>query len=442
MRKPYGAVAGERLAVVSGPEQNKSAVHIQSEKGSLPTSDRAMRRRGAIKEIVQLDARMEQRAEIRTSPAHLRNLVDLNQFAATVEPTTNGSGTVTSTIMGVVTKILADVGQTVKAGQILAYISCPDLSDAQSNYLNALAKVHEAEAQIELIDTRVNLVKQDVERLRLLNREGITAVKDVQLSEAKLASTLSEKAAAKSMQLAASAHLAATQARLSAFGIRSVDIKDENISNVLPIKSPVSGVITQKSIQAGQMVGPGISNSGSSNSSSSGASQQSYLFTIVNLSKVWVMLEVPQSEVSHLKIGMPILFTSEVAPGRQFKGFVTRLGENFDPKWHTVGVRAEILNPDGVLKPGMFVIAQSLGQREGGSVLVVPNSALQSLHGKHIVFVKTNKHEYRLRHVKLGQRTASFSEVLDGLKAGEPVVSSGAFFVKSEAMRATISGAR
>jgi multidrug efflux pump subunit AcrA (membrane-fusion protein) len=81
------------------------------------------------------------------------------------------------------------------------------------------------------------------------------------------------------------------------------------------------------------------------------------LFKIIDLSLVWVMLEVPQDEISHVHIGAKVSFTTEVAPGKSFKGRVTKLGETFDAASRTASIRTEIENPNFILKPGMLVLA-------------------------------------------------------------------------------------
>jgi membrane fusion protein, heavy metal efflux system len=284
---------------------------------------------------------------------------------------------------------------------------------------------------LQQIKTRVELVNAEVDRAKLLNQEGIAATKEVQLAQSKRASVLSDLAAANAVETAALAYEASTKAKLHSLGLSTTALSDESISYELPLKSPITGVVVQRAVSPGQSVGLTISGISSTD-------PHNNLFTIADLSTVWVMLEVPQSEVSALKLGTPVIFRTEVAPDQVFHGRVTRLGQNFDAASRTVAVRTEIPNEKSVLKPGMLILATVMLDGQGRSVLSVSNNALQQIKNEDVVFVKVADSKYEKRIVKLGERTPEYAEVINGLRAGEQVVTDGSFFLKSEAVRATI----
>jgi len=393
------------------------------------TIPRPNSRGGAVNSFF-LDQAQEKRIGLKLEIMQVHPLKKKMEFSSTVEAPFEHTGVVTSVVHGVVTRVLADLGETVKAGQTLAYISSPDISEAQSNYLNAVAKVQEARAQLQQLKTKVELVNAEVDRAKLLNQEGIAATKEVQLAQSKRASVLSDLAAANAVETAALAYEASTNAKLQSLGLSTKSLSDKSISYELPLKSPVNGVVVQRAVSPGQSVGltvSGISPSDPHNN----------LFTIADLSTVWVMLEVPQSEVSALKLGTPVIFRTEVAPDQVFHGRVTRLGQNFDAASRTVAVRTEIPNQNSVLKPGMLILATVMLDGQGRSVLSVPYNALQQIQNEDVVFVKVADGKYEKHIVKLGERTPEYSEVISGVKAGEQVVTNGSFFLKSEAVRAT-----
>lgn len=385
----------------------------------------------ALDEFV-LTADMERRAGIEIAPVVNKALTKNAVFSSSIEATSKGSAVVNSLVHGIITRVLADVGQTVKAGQTLCYINCPDLLEAQSNYLTSVAKLQEARAQIVQVENRIQLVKSEVSRLQQLNKEGIAATKDLQSSEGRFATTEAELAAAKSLLSASKSYVAAAEIRLRSFGINSADVKDTNMINELPLKSPISGVIVKRAVSPGQNVNPSATSGTNQNAAEEG------LFSIVDLKKVWVMLEVPQSEVAALKLGAPVDFTTEVAPGKSFKGKVITPGEKFDPASRTVSVRVEINNPEGILKPGMLVIANANEGVTSGAVLTVPNSALQDIEGKTYVFVKIGEHRYRKMSVKVGHSNGASSQIISGVKPGQQVVTQGSFILKSEALKANL----
>ncbi|AGY60024.1 RND family efflux transporter MFP subunit [Gloeobacter kilaueensis JS1] len=376
---------------------------------------------------IALTEQMEKRAGIQVTTAQKRPLVNRSLFSSTIEAPTDRSGVVTASVQGVVTRVLADVGQTVARGQTLAYISTPMLAEAQAGYFSAVAKVQEAHAQVQLTDSRVQLARADYERESALYKKGISAQREQQAALARLDGTLSELAAAKSTEAAARSSLQAARARLNALR----QATGSSITDELALKSPVSGIVVSRMIQPGQVVNPATA--GTSNA-------EDHLFTITSLAEVWAMLEVPQSEVAGLKLGAPVQFTSEVAPGEAFKGRIIRLGETFDPQARTASVRVAIANPHGTLKPGMLVLAQAISGGSARPVLAVPTAAIQQIDGKDVVFVRTAPHRYRQQPVVLGERNAQLTQIVSGLTAGTEVVSDGSFVLKSEALKATLEG--
>jgi membrane fusion protein, heavy metal efflux system len=374
--------------------------------------------------LLILTPEMEQRAGVKVTAVTMRKLVNQGLFSSTIEAPQNSSGFVTAPVQGLVTRVIADVGQTVRQGQIVAYISSPALAEAQAGYLTAQAKVQEAQAQIQLVQGRMALVQADVQREATLVKKGISAVRDLQLAQAKYNGVQSELAAAQSLLSAAQSNTLAARSRLTALKVTP----SRSISDELPIRSPVSGTVVERNIQPGQSVSPSVGVGGE------------HLFTIGALGEMWAMLEVPQSEVASLKLGALVQFTSEVAPGEIFRGRVVRLGENFDPLARTVAVRAVVANPKGILKPGMLVLAQAVVGGKDRPVLAVPTSAVQQVDGHDVVFVQTAAQQYRVQKVTLGERTSTLVEIKTGLTAGTLVVAEGSFVLKSEALKASLGG--
>lgn len=387
-------------------------------------------------------------ANIRTSISGIGSLDGSSiELSSTIETAANSTGIVYSPANGVVTRVLVDVGDRVRVGQLLAYVNSPDISDAQALYLEALAKLSQSKAQLAAVRARLELSKANERRVTQLNEEGIAAKKDIENARSSRVAVQSEEAAAIGSMNAALAFLQAARVKIRALGLKEPDAPFSDIegssassqspdvvTSELPIRAPVSGVVVRKDVFAGQSVGP----SSTVNSSSQG--RASALMTIANLNKVWVMLEVPQREVSHIHLGSVIDFHSESLPNRFFKGKITRLAESFDPQSRTAHVRAEIDNPGDLLKPGMLVIATL--SRSGGShqCLSIPSSAVQTIDENDVVFVEIRPHQYQVRAVTTGNRTGETVEITSGLRPAERIVTSGAFYLKSESLRSRISG--
>jgi len=379
--------------------------------------------------IIELDERREKIAEIKVEPAGLKTLDQPLEFSSTVESPADTTGAIYSLVNGVVTRILVNAGDTVKKGQIVAYVNSPDIAEGQATYLHALSKIKECQAAKNLIKTRIELSKRDENRLASLVKDGIAAQKEVEAAKGRVTGSQSEMVAADSALLAAEAQLRAARSRINSLGMDIPTQEVDNVTSELPIKSPISGIITQRFVNPGQTVGPASLASGAKSSA---------IAAVADLSKVWVMLEVPQSQVSRIKQGATVNFRTEVAPGKIYTGTVTRLGQSFDAVSHTALVRTEIPNRNFVLKPGMLVIATVEGMSKSLTKPTIALSAVQNIDGQDYVFVALGQHRYKKRLVHCGERTSSAVIIDSGLTPGEPIVVNGAFTLKTESVKASM----
>lgn len=378
---------------------------------------------------IELDERREKIAEIKVEPAGLKTLDQPLEFSSTVESPADTTGAIYSLVNGVVTRILVNAGDTVKKGQIVAYVNSPDIAEGQATYLHALSKIKECQAAKNLIKTRIELSKRDENRLASLVKDGIAAQKEVEAAKGRVTGSQSEMVAADSALLAAEAQLRAARSRINSLGMDIPTQEVDNVTSELPIKSPISGIITQRFVNPGQTVGPASLASGAKSSA---------IAAVADLSKVWVMLEVPQSQVSRIKQGATVNFRTEVAPGKTYTGTVTRLGQSFDAVSHTALVRTEIPNHNFVLKPGMLVIATVEGMSKSLTKPTIALSAVQNIDGQDYVFVSLGQHRYKKRLVHCGERTSSAVIIDSGLTPGEPIVVNGAFTLKTESVKASM----
>jgi len=211
--------------------------------------------------------------------------------------------------------------------------------------------------------------------------------------------------------------LAATRQRLRLWDIPASEIerieKTGEVSRTLTLASPASGVVLKKDAVAGMAISPGMP-----------------LFTIADLSVVWVLADVYQSEIAGAVKGAESEISSSVLPGESFRGRVDFVYPTFSPETRTGKVRIVVPSPRGSLKPGMFVrVAIHRPRREA---LAVPRSAIIETGERQIAFVEESPGVYAPRAVKAGPAEGDFVEVVSGLSAGEVVVSSANFLIDSE----------
>lgn len=184
------------------------------------------------------------------------------------------------------------------------------------------------------------------------------------------------------------------------------------------ITPPLGGRVTEQTVTLGETVTP-----------------EQTLFTVINLDTVWVQLNVYPRDISSVRVGRSVEITSDAAPGRTFKGVVSHIGDVADETTRTVRVRCVIQNHGGRLKPGAFVRGNIVGAT-GKPAITVPKSAVQSMDGKPVVFVKTgNTGEFKARPVVTGASFGDEIAIVSGLEPGQQIVVNNAFVVKAEAVK-------
>lgn len=183
----------------------------------------------------------------------------------------------------------------------------------------------------------------------------------------------------------------------------------------LSISSSVDGVITEVGVRDGMTVTPGMT-----------------LFRVADLSTVWVVAEVPESQASVAKPGQPITATASAFPGQTLTGKVEAILPDVNPATRTLKVRIELQNKSRQLVPGMFVSVR-FGSQGGADKLLVPTESLIRTGSRTIVMVEAGNGGFSPVEVKTGAESNGQTEVTEGLKAGQKVVASGQFLLDSEA---------
>lgn len=297
------------------------------------------------------------------------------------------------------------------------------MGDYRQQLVSSYAQVHKARA--------------DYQRLKGLSDQGISAGKEFLAAEAtrdaaeatfqawleQIKFTSQEKRLAAEQE----GEKAKTAESVSAQSLRILGVPDEMIGNSdpategeaishFPIKAPFDGTVTGKDVVLMESVGP-----------------STHLFTIADLSTVWVKTDIYER---HLALLGPlkeqtVRFRTASYPGRVFEARVTYTGDIVGEQSRTLPMTALAHNPDRLLKPGMFVEVELPGETVAG-VLVVPTSALQEHENHTFVFVHLDGDRFARRDVSVGRLSGGEAEITDGLKEREPVVVRGGFFLKSQ----------
>ncbi len=330
-------------------------------------------------------------AEIKVTPAGAIPVSDTLRVAGKVDFDEYRVSRIGATVTGRVIEINVRLGQQVKVGDALAVINSTELGQAQLDYLKARAQA--------------DLQARSVERARQLFAADVIGRAELQRRESELAIASAEQRAAAD-QLRVLGMSAAAISRLGNNGA---------INSVTPVVSTVAGTVVERSITQGQVVQPADA-----------------LYVVADLSEVWVTAEVPEQQAALVRAGQQV--DIEVpALGARLTGKLIYVADTVNPETRTVTVRSRVNNAERQLKPAM--LATMLIQAAPAQRIVVPAEAVVRENNADHVFVEIAPRTFRLTPVRLGPESGGQRPVLDGLKAGEPIVATGAFHLNNERKR-------
>jgi cobalt-zinc-cadmium efflux system membrane fusion protein len=283
---------------------------------------------------------------------------------------------------GRVTRIGADVGQSVKAGQVLAELASPEFGAAQADTSRAQADA--------------TLTKLALQRQRELFEAGVVARKDLEQAEAEAARTQAEVARA--------------QARTSLYG------SSTGVNQQLGLRSDMAGVVVERNLNPGQEVRP------------DGASAP--LFVVSDPSVLWVSIDAQEADVRDLRPGAKVQLLVPSLPDQKLQATISAVTDQIDPNTRTIKIRATVVNPQRWLKNEM--LAKVRYPRQVGNSIEVPATAVFLRGNQHYVFVQSQAGVFEPRDVTVSYEGAQKVLLSAGLKEGEQVVSQNGLLLARE----------
>jgi RND family efflux transporter MFP subunit len=331
------------------------------------------------KDMVQISPEKQQLIGVEYGAAEYESAGDSIQAAARVTFDETRITRIQPRVEGWISQVFADfTGKYVKKGDRLLTLYSPDALATEQEYLLALKAQRLTHAGMAgMQESEVNLVAAARRRLELW---------DIPADE------------------------------IEAIGRTGHTIDD------LTLVSPASGYITERNAFNKQHVTP-----------------DTVLYTLADLSSVWVIADVFEYEASGVHLGQSAIMTLDYLPGRAFRGRMSYILPQVDPATRTLKVRIAFDNPGGALKPDMFgQVTLSTG---GGRRLMVPRSAVLDSGDRQVVFLDRGNGAFEPRAVKTGRQAGDRIEILSGLSAGERIVTSGNFLIDSESqLKAAMNG--
>lgn len=341
-------------------------------------------------EALTLTSEEAERAGVKVEPVKSESLGETLQVTATIRPDQDRLARVAPRIEGRITSAPAKLGDRVRAGQMLATLDSVDVAEAHAAWTQAQAELRIAEA--------------DFKRAESLNAEEIIPRKDFLRAQADR-----DKAAASVRNAADRLRLLGGAQAASGSGVAG-----------FAVTAPFAGTVIEKKVTLGELGSPSEA-----------------MFTIADLSRVWIQADLPEAALAKVRIGANAKVTVPAYPGETFSGRVSHIGAMLDKDTRTIAARIEVANADGRLKPEMFATATIEAGGDKRDVIALPDAAVVLLEGKPTVFVY-EQGAYAAREVEPGERVGGRTVLKSGLKAGDQVVTAGAYALKARKLKSQL----
>lgn len=363
--------------------------------------------------VITLDERTRETIGLKLQPVEQRAFADVIQITGVVTPNETRVAHVRLLTSGRVEQVHVRVGDRVAAGQPLLTYDNVEVGELVGQYLSAAAAVERAAADAEV-------AKRAVERAGKLVDIGGLSRGEFERRDAEHKRALAEVATVR-------AAVTNVERKLQRFGLDADDRSrlrsssgDAAAWSRTTVRAPFAGVVTAADVAPGEV-----------------ADTQRELFTVADLSTVWVIGDLYQKDIAAVRRGQEARITTESYPGETFAGRITYVSDVLDSTTRTAKVRSEVPNRDGRLKLQMFV-AMQIPTATTRDALVIPAAALQQIDDDTVVFVQTGEDTFEKRVVETGLGTGGWVPVMTGLKVGDRVVTDGAFMLKSKLKAASI----
>ena len=299
-----------------------------------------------------------------------------------------------SRVTGFVKTIAVDRGSRVRAGQQLAALEAPELVAQKAE---ARSKLQSAEAQLAVIRSKAEANASTYEKLKAASATpGVVAGNDV---------VLAQKAVEADQGQIASAQQNVEAARQA---LKSVS----DMEGYLRITAPFSGIVTERNVHPGALVGP-----------TGGPGTATPIVRIVESDRLRLVIPVPEAYTAGMTNGASLTFTVAAYPGQTFNGMVSRISQSVDVPTRTMAVELDVNNADGRLAPGTFCQVKWPVRRSTPSLLV-PNGSVATTTGRTFVIrVRDGRTEWI--DVKTGLASGALVEVFGDLKPGDEIAAHG-----------------
>jgi membrane fusion protein, heavy metal efflux system len=309
-----------------------------------------------------------------------------------VEPNAYRQVVVTSLVAGRVTRVGPALGDRVRRGQTLAEIYSPTLAEAQTRYVSAQAMLDAHDRELQRTQKLVEIGAASRQELEKIHAEHAAQTAAVQ----------------------------SARSQLELLGVSASALeKMANVNATTTVPAPIDGVVTERGANVGLNV-----------------DTATQLFTVVDLSTVWVVADLYEKDFSRVRVGSEAAITTSARPDLTLRGRVSYIDPQVSAGTRTAKVRIEVPNTRSELRLGMYAEVVVAGA-SGLSTPRVPRDAVQNVGDRIVVYLANPKDPGKFveREVRLGQTSGEQVEVVSGVQLGDIVVTTGSFFVRAERER-------
>ena len=361
--------------------------------GNTPAKPAASSTKPTDPMLVEVTAEMV--SQFKVEDVQLTNISIKQKVVGKIEANEQRTTRTGASVTGRVTQVLAEVGDRVKAGQALARLASPELTNAQLAYLRAASSS--------------KLAERSVERAQQLVLADVIGSAELQRREVELSIARAELRAA------------ADQLRLIGLSQSAIEGLRENgaLASEVAITATRAGVVVERKVSQGQVAQPGDP-----------------LFTIADLSNVWVVGALPEKDANSVFLNQNVEVDVAALGDTKLRGKIVFISDTVHPETRTVAIRTAVDNPKFVLKPQM--LATLLLNGSYVKQLAVPASAVVRENDREYVFVQTGERQFRLTEVQLDAAAGEVRPVRKGINEGVRIVVDGTFHLNSQRKRAEL----
>jgi RND family efflux transporter MFP subunit len=314
-----------------------------------------------------------------------------------IEPLTEAP--ILSRSNGYVKRRLADIGDPVKAGQVVAELEAPELiqmlRQAQAALAQANSSVEQAGANLRQAKTNEALAQVTSQRWANLFRRGVVSRQENDTYQAQYDSARANSEALEKAVASARSNVAASEANVA----RLVELQGFS-----KVRAPFDGVITVRNVDTGALVNEGTT----------------LLYRVAQVDRVRSYANVPQADSASVRVGQVARLSIPDLPGRIFTGSVTRTANALDPSTRTLLVEVQVANPDRALLPGMYAQVDLTTPRQNPPLLIPGDTLVVRADGPQVAVIGQDQ-MVRYARIQLGRDFGDRIEVLSGLQAGQRI---------------------